>query len=135
MNDTASPEVVQTVGVVEEIDVVPSPVVITTAVKPSLTAADAGVFVMLTVGVPCPTDTSCSAPSALAKFTPSPTCAVSLQVPTDTYVTANPDTVQTEVEPDEIDVVPSPVVVTVAVKPGPTAPLAGRFEIDTDGVP
>ena len=38
--------------------------------------------------------------------------------------------VQMLVELDVTDLVPSPVVATVAVKPPPLVPLEGRFEID-----
>ena len=37
---------------------------------------------------------------------------------------------QTPVEFEVTDLVPSPVVATVAVKPPPEVPLEGRFEID-----
>jgi hypothetical protein len=37
--------------------------------------------------------------------------------------------VQTEVELEVTEVVPSPVVSTVAVNPPPTVPLAGRLEM------
>ena len=37
---------------------------------------------------------------------------------------------QTPVEFDVTDLTPSPVVLTVAVKPPPKVPLLGRFEID-----
>jgi hypothetical protein len=38
--------------------------------------------------------------------------------------------VHTPVEFEVTDVVPSPVVLTVAVKPPPNVPLAGRFEME-----
>jgi len=38
--------------------------------------------------------------------------------------------VHTPVEFDVTDVAPSPVVLTAAVKPPPSVPLAGRFEMD-----
>ncbi|MBV8080973.1 MAG: hypothetical protein JO186_11445 [Actinobacteria bacterium] len=49
-----------------------------------------------------------------------------------TYVTASPETVQTPVELDVIEIVPSPFVPTVAVKLPPNTPLDGRFEIAID---
>ena len=71
----------------------------------------------------------CATPVAAAYVVPAVTLAVSEHVPVSRKVTRRPFTLQTLSEFDATDTVPSPLVVTSAVKLPPTCASEGRFEI------
>ena len=70
-------------------------------------------------GVACATGKVCGLPAAPRKFVPAATLAVSVQVPAPTYDDCEPvgaDHADRSACSDVTDLVPSPFVVTVAVK-------------------
>src|SRR5580700_3379543 len=108
----------------------PSPVVTTAALKPPPYVPLVGRSAMVgELGTAWPTEKVWAPPSAAVKSVPAATWAVNEQVPIPTYDTSRPSTVQTAVEFDVTETVPSPVVDTAAVKPPPYVPLAGRSEM------
>jgi hypothetical protein len=76
---------VQTEGVLDVTDLVPSPFVLTDAVKPTLKTGLAGMLVIVgDVGVPWPTKKDCGFPSAASKLMLAAVCAVNVHIPTAT---------------------------------------------------
>jgi hypothetical protein len=76
------------------------------------------------------TVTSWGLPVAEVKSTPLATPEVRVQVPAPTKLTLSPEVVQVDGVEELTEVVPSPFVETVAVKPPPTVPEGGRFVIE-----
>ena len=73
----------------------------------------------------------CVGPSAALNFVPAATLAFSVQVPMPTTVTVFPDTMHTEGVDEVTEVVPSPVVDTIALNEVPTFQDVGRFAMIT----